>query len=60
MKANIHKIRKMMKGIIGQQECNGAKHDTSTGSGTGNGTGIGSSSGANKVLVQSTIWTDNK
>jgi hypothetical protein len=53
-KANIRKIRNMIKSIIDQQECVGEKHDYGTGSGTGTGTGIGSSSGTNLVLVKKT------
>jgi hypothetical protein len=44
-KANIHKIHKTIKSIIGQQEWVGEKHNYGTNSGTGTGTAIGSGSG---------------
>jgi hypothetical protein len=52
-KANIHKIRKTIKCIIGQQEGVGEKHKNGTSSNTGTGTAVGSSSGCwSKLLLK--------
>jgi hypothetical protein len=52
-KANICKIRKTIKSIIGQQECVGGKHNYGPSSGIDTGTDIGSGSGCwSKILLK--------
>jgi hypothetical protein len=50
-KANIHKIRKTIKSIVGQQECVGEKHNYGTSFGTSTGTAIGSGCGCWSKII---------